>query len=46
MVFVVSIQIFLNGLILFHTFKGHPQENYLENVYSEELQKYKLIFRE
>jgi hypothetical protein len=43
---IVSIQIFLNGLSLYHTLKTHPKEKYLKQIYNQELQKYKLIFRE
>jgi hypothetical protein len=46
LIIIISIQMFLNGLSLYHSLYSHPRENYLKKIYSEELQKYKLIFRE
>lgn len=46
MFLVISFQILLNGLSLYYTFRYHPYESYLKDAYSNELEKYKIIFKE
>lgn len=43
---IISIQIFLFGMSFYHIYNTHPHEAKLKDYYSDELQKYKLIFKE